>query len=59
MCKIDQIHSGTACAAPSDVMERAIEQAAAHVSDVVRAIGSTAEQAGLGLSATRDAAHQR
>jgi hypothetical protein len=34
MCKIDQIHSGTACAAPSDVMERAIEQAAARVSDV-------------------------
>ena len=34
MCKIDQIHSGTACAAPSDIMERAIEQAAARVSDV-------------------------
>ncbi len=34
MCKIDQIHSGTACAAPSDVMERAIEQAAARASDV-------------------------
>jgi hypothetical protein len=34
MCKIDQIHSGTACAAPSDMVERAIEQAAAGVSDV-------------------------
>ena len=34
MCKIDQIHSGTACAAPSDTMKRAIEQAAARVSDV-------------------------
>jgi hypothetical protein len=34
MCKIDQIHTGTACAAPSDVMERAIGQAAARVSDV-------------------------
>jgi hypothetical protein len=34
MCKIDQIHSGTAYAAPSDVMERAIEQAAARASDV-------------------------
>jgi hypothetical protein len=39
MCKIDQIHSGTACAAPSDVMpsdvmERAIGQAAARVSNV-------------------------
>ena len=34
MCKIDQIHSGTACAAPADMMEQAIEQAAAHVSDV-------------------------
>jgi hypothetical protein len=33
MCKIDQIHSGTACAAPSDVMEREIGQAAARVSD--------------------------
>jgi len=29
MCKIDQIHSGTACAAPADMMEQAIEQAAA------------------------------
>jgi hypothetical protein len=34
MSKIDQIHSGTACAAPADVMERAIGQAAARVSDV-------------------------
>jgi hypothetical protein len=34
MCKIDQIHSGTACAAPSDIMERAIEQTPARVSDV-------------------------
>jgi len=34
MSKIDQIHSGTACAAPPDVMERAIEQAAARVCDV-------------------------
>jgi hypothetical protein len=34
MSKIEQIHSGTACAAPSDMMERVIEQAAARVSDV-------------------------
>jgi|SRR5215467_2975935 len=34
MCKIDQNHSGIACAAPSDVMERAIGQAAARISDV-------------------------
>jgi hypothetical protein len=34
MCKIDQIHSGTANAAPSDMMERAIGQAAARASDV-------------------------
>jgi len=34
MCKIDQIHSGTACAAPADMMERAIDQAAARVSDL-------------------------
>jgi hypothetical protein len=34
MCKIDQIHSGTACAAPADMMEQAIDQAAAHVSDL-------------------------
>jgi hypothetical protein len=34
MCKIDQIHSGTACAAPADMMEQAIDQAAARVSDL-------------------------
>jgi hypothetical protein len=34
MCKIEQVHSGTACATPADVMKRAIEQAAARVSDV-------------------------
>jgi hypothetical protein len=34
MCKIEQIHSGTACAAPSDIMDRAIEQLPARVSDV-------------------------
>ena len=33
MCKIDQSHSGTACAAPAD-LDQAIEQAAARVSDV-------------------------
>src|SRR5262249_41595042 len=31
MCKIDQIHSGTACAAPADMMEQAIDQAAARI----------------------------
>ena len=36
MRKIDRIHSGTACAGPSDVMERAIEKAAARAA-VVRA----------------------
>jgi len=34
MSKIDQIYSGTACAAPADMMGRALEQAAARVSDV-------------------------
>jgi hypothetical protein len=34
MSKIEQIHSGTACAAPADMMERAIEQTIARVSDV-------------------------
>ena len=34
MSKIDQIHSGTACAAPADMMELALEQAAARVSDI-------------------------
>jgi hypothetical protein len=33
MCKIEQIHSGSACAAPADIMERAIEQTSARVSD--------------------------
>ena len=34
MCKIEQVYSGTACATPADNMKRAIEQAAARVSDV-------------------------
>jgi hypothetical protein len=34
MSKIEQIHSGAACAAPADMMERAIEQTPARVSDV-------------------------
>ena len=34
MCKIEQVRSGTACATPADIMKRAIEQAAARVSDV-------------------------
>ena len=34
MCKIEQVHSGTACAAPADIMRRAIEQAVARVADV-------------------------
>jgi hypothetical protein len=34
MCKIDQIRSDTACAAPADMMEQAIDQAAARVSDL-------------------------
>jgi hypothetical protein len=34
MCKIDQGHSGTACAAPADMMELAMDQAAARVSDL-------------------------
>jgi hypothetical protein len=34
MCKIIQVHSGTACAAPADIVERALEQATAPVSDV-------------------------
>src|SRR5712691_3321679 len=34
MCKIEQVYSGTACATPADIMKRAIEQAAARISDV-------------------------
>ena len=34
MCKIEQIHSGTACATPADIMKRAIEHAAVPMSDV-------------------------
>jgi len=34
MCKIEQVHSGAACAAPAGIMRRAIEQAAAPVADV-------------------------
>jgi hypothetical protein len=34
MCKINQIRSGTACATPADIVERALEQASASVSDI-------------------------
>jgi hypothetical protein len=54
MCKIDQIHSGAACAAPSEVMERPIEQAAVSPSNQM-----TAEQAGTDMPGIRDAAHRR